>query len=552
MKRYSLFLIFSLLWGAIVLITADDLFSQTSHAVKPEWVANYGFSKKYPPQTHIVGFGIAQGHDEEAAETAKDNARADVSRQIIVNIQSIIHTTATENQGRVSQEYSGITQSATALQLQGLAVALHVEPDRSHPATYALAYVRHTELKRIYTKRALAVKEQLRRILADARAAEKANKITQAIEKYLSTYPLYEALKAAETILLVVKNSQSPSEAAFAELARATQQTDRDTEDVLPMSYTEVSNHVAQLVSESITSVDDIARAVVFQLSQQIGPPENKVLLAPVTYQDTKMASRFSRQLLGALETQFGQRAKWQAVTQARGPKKTFRPRSSQHTRDLAKDFGAGLLLSGTYWEEDDKIRLRVTLRDVEASTVKAGAVVVFDRGMKAVSFKPQNYKQALIDQQAFTEAEFISSGLKVETWTNRGDQNLLYTEGETMNVYVRVNREAHVRLLYILADGRRTLLYDNYYIDQGKVNQIVEIPEAFECAAPFGAEHLIVAARTDKFPPIQTYEEDGYFFLTAKNAEKAAEDTRGFKKKQKPPEVQYSQARLVITTMKD
>ena len=276
------------------------------------------------------------------------------------------------------------------------------------------------------------------------------------------------------------------------------------------------------------------------------------MLLAPVTYQDTKMTSRFSRQLLDALETQFGQLAKWQTVTQARRPQKTFRPRSSQHTRDFAKSVGARMLLSGTYWEEVDKITLRITLRDVETSTVKAGAVVPFDQDGIAVSFKPQNYKQALIDQQAFTEEEFISSGLKVESWTNRGDQNLLYTEGETMRVYVRVNRVAHVRLLYILADGRRTLLYDDHYIDQSKVNQIVEIPEEFECAEPFGAELLVVAARTDKFPTIQTYETDGYLFLTAEDAKKAVEDTRGFKKKQKPPEIQYNEARLVITTMKD
>ena len=528
------------------------VFTTTAHAAKPGWVKNYGRSEKYPVHTYIVGFGITNGSGEEATQTAKDNARADVSRQIVVNIQSVIRTAEAESKGIVSQEYSGITQSATTLQLQGLEVALYVEPDRSRPATYALAYVSRTELKRIYTQRASELRQQIRRILTDAQSAEKAKKITQAVEKYLSTYPLYEVLKEAETVLLVVRDSGSPRDKAFAKLEAATRKSARNTEDVLPMSYTEVVNRVEQLVSESIASVDDIARAIVFQLSKQVDSPGNKVLLAPVTYQDTRMASRFSRQLLGALETQFGQHLKWQAMPQTRTPHKTFRPKSSQHTRDFAKDAGAGLLLSGTYWEETDKITLRVTLRDVEAGTVKAGAVVVFDRGMKTVSFKPQNYKQALIDQQAFAEEEFIDSGLKVEAWTNRGDQNLLYTEGETMQVYVRVNRAAHIRLLYILADGRRTLLYDDHYIDQTKVNQIVEIPEEFECAEPFGAELLIVAARTDPFPSVQTYKSDGYEFLRAEDAEKTVEDTRGFKKKQKPPEVQYSEARLVITTMKE
>ena len=98
----------------------------------------------------------------------------------------------------------------------------------------------------------------------------------------------------------------------------------------------------------------------------------------------------------------------------------------------------------------------------------------------------------------------------RLKSGQNKGSQNLLYTEGETMKVFVRVNREAYIRLLYILADGRRTLLHDSYYIDQSKVNRVVEIPDEFECAPPFGAELLVVAARTEKFPLIQTYETTG------------------------------------------
>ena len=222
MKKHLLFLVFVLFCGGVVLITASDLFSQTSRAAKPGWVKNYGRSEKHPVHIYVVGFGIANGSGEEATQTAKDNARAEVSRQIVVNIQSIIRTSESENKGVISEAYSGITQSATVLQLQGVEMESYVEPNPSRPATYALAYVGRAELKRIYTQRASELRGQLQRILADAHTAEKANKITQAIKKYLSTYPLYAALKEAETILLVVRNSGSPSEQAFAELAEAT------------------------------------------------------------------------------------------------------------------------------------------------------------------------------------------------------------------------------------------------------------------------------------------------------------------------------------------
>lgn len=525
------------------------LFTITAHAGRPDWVKNYGRSEERPVHSYLVGFGSAWGSGAEPRRSAADDARADVSRHIVTKVKSVIRTSESEMKGALSQQYSGVTQSETALKLLGIETEAYVDSGRN-PTTYVLAYVSRAELKRIYTARASTLREEIRRILADAEDAKNASKIDIAVEKYLSTYPLYEALKEAETILLVAKHYSSPSDAAFAELARATKKR-ASKSDVLPiLSHTEVINRVEQLVSESITSVDGIARAVVFQLSKQVKQPEGKVLLTPFTYQDTRMGSRFSRQLLSALEAQIGQIIKWKTVNQTRRSRVNFRPRSTQHMRDFAKEAGATLLLSGTYWENDDKITLRATLRDVETGAVKAGAVVAFDRGMKALNFKPQNYKQMLIEQNAFAEGEFISSGLQVEVWTNKGSDRLLYTEGETMTVSVRVNREAHLRLLYILADGRRTLLY-NYYIDQSKANRVVEIPQEFECAPPFGAELLVVVARTEEFPPIQTYENDGYHFLSAKDAGQAARDFRGMKKKQKRPDLQQSEAQLVLTTMR-
>ena len=522
------------------------LFTITGHAAKPDWVKNYGRSEERPVHIYLVGFGSAWGSGAEPRQIAADDARADISRHIITKVKSVIRTSESEIKGILSQQYSGVTQSETALKLLGLETEAYVDSGRN-PTTYVLAYVRRAELKRIYTRQVSELREEIRRILADAEEATNASKIEIAVEKYLSTYPLYEALKEAEIILLVAKHYSSSSDVAFDELERVRKKLSREPDIPLIPSHIEVINRVEQLVSESITSVDGIARAIVFQLSKQIKQPAGKVLLAPFTYQDTQMTSRFSRQLLAALEAQLGQIAKWKTVNQTRRSRGNFRPRSVQHMRDLAKEAGATLLLSGTYWENDDQITLRGTLRDVETGEIKAGAVVKFDRDMKTLNFKPQNYKQMLIEQHAFAEDEFIS-GLQVEMWTNKGSENLLYIKGETMKVAVRVNRAVHIRLLYILADGRRTLLYDNYYIDQSKVNRVVEIPQEFECASPFGAELLVIAARTEAFPPIQTYESDGYHFLSAKDAGQAARDFRGMKKKQ--PDVQQSEARLVLTTM--
>jgi len=333
---------------------------------------------------------------------------------------------------------------------------------------------------------------------------------------------------------------------AFDELARI-DVTSGDEKPSL-MSQTEVSNKIDQLLGQSMKSVDDVVRTVVFQISKHVKQPEGKVFVTPFTYQDTKMSSTFARYFRAALEAEFGQIGKWNAVNQTRD----FKPRSMQITRDLAKASGAEWLLSGTYWEQEEKIKLLANLRNINTGKPLAGAEVVFGKELLKsanLNFKPKNFQSALIEQKAFAEDEFVSGQLQVEVLTNKGNENLLFTKGETTKVYVRVNREAHIRLLYILADRRRTLLYDDYYIDQSKVNRVVEVPEEFVCAPPFGAEMLICLASTVPFKKVETVKEGGYLFIKEAPPEVVARKIRGFKII-KEEESHQAEAKIVITTM--
>ena len=137
----------------------------------------------------------------------------------------------------------------------------------------------------------------------------------------------------------------------------------------------------------------------------------------------------------------------------------------------------------------------------------------------------------------------------------------LSYTAGDTVKIFARVNQPAYLRLLYTLADQRRTLLVDNYYIRPAEVGSSVEIG-AFFCDAPFGTELLIAAARTEKFPAIQTREVEGYHVLVDPDAAAAAKRFRGLKRMPQPaqreqygphpspekPSFQQSETQLVLT----
>lgn len=505
--------------------------------------------KGYPSSRYLVGFGSASGTDSDAYKVAQDNARADIAKAIVVYVEDEFTTLTEEDREKFSRYTSSVTQSSTSLHIMGFKAESYMDRESSNPTTYVLVYVSRADLNRMYSKKRTGLCGKINRIIEDARSDERNSKPVDAATKYLSLYPLYEELAEAETILMVSSRASSIS-AAFEELEKESHSSTSGTPEKALMSQTEVTNKIDQLLSQPMGSMNDVVRAVVLRLSRQVTHIDGRVLVSPFTYQDTKMSSRFARYFRALLETQLGQ-VNWNIADAT----KSFQPRSRQITRDLTVGSGAEQLLSGTYWEHGGKIKLMTSLRDVNTGKTLAGVEVSFDRTVVAtagLNLKPENYETALIEQQAFREDELISGQLQVDVWTNKGNENLLFTEDEEMKVYVRVNRSAHIRLLYILADGQYTLLYDDYYIDQSKVNHAVEVPEVFECAPPFGAEMLVVVARTEKFEPLETVEKYGYYFLKAATAKDAAAQVRGMKiKKQEASNIQQTEAKIVITTMK-
>jgi hypothetical protein len=482
-----------------------------SNAKVPDWVKNLDSSEKYPAKLYLSGFGIATGQLADATGIAQESARGEVSRIIVVSINSMISSVREEKNDKYSQELSSITQSTTSLQdIKGINIDKFVDGDQKIATVYAFAYVSRADMKKVYAQEKQSLIQQINLIIKDAQTYESKSETMDAVTKYLSLYPIYEKLKEAEMILTVVGGSNSIQE-AFSELEGEKQGSK------LLMSQTEVSNNVDRLLSESLGSLNDVAMSVVMRLSKQVGTPSGKILVVPLTYQDTKMGSLFARQFRAELEQQVIQLANWKVAEQA----KSFSPKSSQIMRDLAKESGAELILSGTYWERGNEVRLLINVRDINSGKVLAGTDLSFEASIlpSNISIKPENYESALVAQGAFKEGEIVSGQLFVETWTNKGNDNVMYSSGETMKVYVRVNRETHIRLLYILADGRWTLLYDDLYIDSSKVNQAVEIPTEFECAPPFGAEMLVVIARTEPFEQMDAVEEDGYTFINKEPA---------------------------------
>ena len=241
-------------------------------------------------------------------------------------------------------------------------------------------------------------------------------------------------------------------------------------------------------------------------------------------------------------------------------PHREFQAKSVNYEKDMAVSADADYIITGSYWEKEDNIQILAFCRSVQKGEIRASANVDFKRGMlkSSLNLKPDNFEKIMSQQLAF-EQEVIDSGqLKLEVWTDRGQNALLYSQGELMKVYLRTNRSCYVRLLYILANGQKTLLFDNLQINLESINRPLLVNDLleidFECSSPFGAEMIIGVARNYPFDTIETTERDGYIFIDTDNPKHLANITRGtkgFKRRKRNDEsIQQTETKLILTTV--
>ena len=534
----------------------------TAHAAQsdlPDWILPE--LSRYPVETFLFDVGRGRGIGEQSFDIAAAEARKEAAKRLVAMVWCILNANSNNLQyNMVVEHYSTVLVSSEAMKLSGLHNRnLTVDEARTDLDTYAIAYVNRAELKAIYAERESELRRKIRRILDKAQAAEDNLDIPGAVQKYLSTYPLYEALREAELIQLGAAYYPHSTHLtqAFAEMAQAATATDKS-------SFRHVVKRVAALEEKPIVSLEDVAYVAASQLLRQVRRPRRKVWVEPFPYEDSGMCSPSHLIFVDS----FQQKIEWDTVERMRGENANLRRTQPQ------------LKLYGAYWENGDELTLQAALRDVKTGEFLAATVVPFRKSelrySPPIAFEPPGYQRARSEQETFAPPDyalgergmqqfdpklfveqrvFTDGRLKVEARTNKGSGPVLYTKDEKMKVFVRVNQAGYIRLLYILADGRYTLLQDDYYIDASQANTDVEIGE-FRCIPPFGIELMVVAARTKPFPDIETYEEDGYFYLAEKAAQLAADKFRGMQRdddgtyKPLPSDIQQDEAQIVLTTL--
>jgi hypothetical protein len=500
--------------GLIIVFYTLNLFAQ-----QPDWIDFNTRKLRYSDREYLSTFLWNDIDKKENAaekiEQLKLSASSELSSMVRTQINSTTTLQTIEENQQVNEYFKQASTSYTDLTLTGLKYESYHDAKKNK--IYVLAYVKRQGLISYYKAELNNKLNKLKVEVEKAKLLESSNNKTEAYKVFSS---LNVAISEIESVhsLLITFGVNSTDELDF---------------DRFQNLKSEIQKGIVSLSNSDSKNINDAVYHISHNLGNQIQNKNIPIRLSYFSYQDSRMTSPFSKRLYQSFKKH---------LVNSEG----FKISAAKDSEDKME-----YVLKGTYWEEGNNIRISASLVDMKTQQTLAAFDNVLAKNVlesSGIQYKPENFEDAYARMQQFSKDEIIGGGMKAKVWTNHGDENVLYAENDTMNLYVRVNRASYLRVIYYLADGSKVLLLDNYYIDAEKVNKVYEIPDKFVCAPPFGVESLQLLAQTKPFEALSTTEEYGYQFIND-DTEEVLRQSRGFKRVQN--EDLKAESRLIITTMK-
>ncbi len=500
---------------AIVSLLTIKLYSQT-----PDW-ANEGVRKvRFDDRTFLVGFASEKNSSKEdpvdLLKRIESYAKGQLIEYIQVRVKSETTQEVTENNDNIQKKYRAVYSASSNLELSGLKVEKSYDPKTK--MGYAIAYAKKDELFNYYKGLIENGLIKVTQKVDEAREALSKNDVQHSLKSCLEVSNALIDVEQSQKVILAIKAcvaSEADVQSARVEVQRSA------IEDI-----------VRQAQHNSGNTIDDACLFIARGLKLQTGKIDKPVQIANFTYQDTKMSSQLSRRLSQSLSIKLASEGEYTVETEG-------------------KSGSNSLVLTGTFWKGEKDIRILGILKDISGKIIASAEAFVPLTWFQSndVSYMPENFEEAYTKMRVFTKNEIVKGDINLEVLTNKGDDNLLYTEGEKLKFYVRVNKECYLRFIYYTADGQKVLLLDNYYIAESMVNKMVELPYEFECSEPFGVETLVANAQSTPFPKLNINHSEGFDFIND-NMDQILVTSRGMKKVASKNEP-VAEKKLIFTTMK-
>lgn len=509
----------------IIVCTATlCIFYTNIQSQTPSWANVDQRELKYPEKEYLVAFASEQNRNKEdqAQLLAKlvDLATTNLVQSVQTTITSISTANTIEMDNKLHQTFQQTSTSASNLKVSGL--KSESVYDSKSKTGYAIVYAKRTDLSNYYNE---VVKRNLTQITERIGTITKmidANSRDEALRLISECQTLFREAEEAQTLLVAINKIASDDLVKYSDYSKL---------------HSELDEQSGKIRKADNLSIDEAASILTSELSRQKNLLVSPIKLSYFTFQETGMNSPFSRRMQIALEQKL--------IAAGISIDKSIETGSNSVSTK-------GTLISGTYWEEGNSIRVICIAKSIETGKPIASTEVKLSAEKLAqanLQTKPENFQEAYANMRVFSKGEIEGGDLKVELWTNKGADNLIFTEGEHMKLSVRANKECYLRVIYHLADGQKVLLLDNYYISTDKVNKVYELPYEFECSEPFGVETLQLNAQELAFGGLRTQKQDGYEFIVD-DMQTILVTTRGMKRIEKSD--LKAEKRVTITTMRN
>ena len=461
-------------------------------AAAPDWVSTLGRTPRFPIERYASGFALSDGSSDPIA-AAKTDAAAELARSLSVRIESQMTDAMEVSGNKERQEIHALSKASTDVHLNGVTFETWLDGKRA----YALAILDRAQAAGgAEHEREAALTEAQSRLAAAGKGGG-----ADALRDCLSARTaLSEALRQESQRRAILRGGAPDAAALDARFASL---------------QTQASERISSLLKKPQGNLAEASEALAFQLAQQGVGKSAHWLIAPFTYRDTIYPSPFGRSAAQELERAAG-------------------------SSDAAGTVSGDVVLKGTFVDEGQIVRLLLVAQKSEDGRTLASASASLPRASipKDLLLAPANLESALKEQKILGASELIPGGLKVELFTNKqaAGTSQIFVAKEELKLFVRVNKACWVRLVYLLQNGRKAPIAQAWFIDEGKINQLVEYPDSFEIAPPYGAEHIQAAAFTEKPEALPTHKEtlDGTEYEVVADDTTALVKHRGFTRKSK------------------
>ena len=467
----------------IITICTTFVFAQVGLAQKPAWIDSASREKLFDEKAYLISFLIDSEVDKSAIASQAKDLKAFAQEQI----QSLLQIKLDQQVNSQRLPYYLVNKKKWIANIQAFIQYQHYyDPDEK--LLYVLAYLKKNALQQKYEAIKTQHHQNIGRALAKSQEKLQQKYYKDALKTCLEGFADLRKLEFVSWAIATLTNVVPDA-------------NDIDTHKKM------LHKQLAKIQKYKTDDLAAVASYIAQCFSVKVGKLDKPVQLLNFSYRNSGINSQFSRKFRQVLKAALNKRSLEVAEVNNAILYDAFQRNTYQ--------------LKGSYWEEANPKQIRLVLLLEEGSSGKliTSLDVYLDQDAlqnQDTRFKPAQYQKALSQIKIFNQNQSPSrGGLELDVWTNKGKQNPIFVKGEDVKFYVKANKPCYLRFIYHLADGTTVLLLDNYYIGANKVNQVYEIPQVFECAAPFGLEILHLNAQSRQFNDVSTERIEGYKVIT-------------------------------------